>query len=62
MRLFISVMLPVDDGKGVPHNSQDLSSSEGVSYTSECSYFSVCFLIQYVFCFSFFRKMSNYVS
>jgi hypothetical protein len=34
-------MLPDGDGKVVPNNSQDLTSSEGVTYTSQCSYFSV---------------------
>jgi hypothetical protein len=43
MRLFLLVMLPDGDGRVVPNNSQDLTSSEGVTYTSQCSYFSVCF-------------------
>jgi hypothetical protein len=56
------VMLPDGGGKVVPSNSEDLTSSEGVTYTSQCSYFSVCFSIQYLFCFAFPRKFSNYVS
>jgi hypothetical protein len=57
---FISVMLPDGDGKVVPNNSQDLTSSEGVTCRSQCSYFSVCFSIQY--CFAFSSKFSNDVS
>jgi hypothetical protein len=62
MRSFISVMLPDGDGRLVPNNSLDLTSSEGVAYTSQCSYFSVCFSIKYLFCFAFSLKFSNYVS
>jgi hypothetical protein len=62
MRSFILVKLHDGDGGLVPNNSQDLTSLEGVTYTSQCIFFFLCFSIQYLFCFAFSRKFSNYVS
>jgi hypothetical protein len=52
----ISALRHDSDGRVVSNNSEDSTSSEGVTYTSESSYFSVCFSIQYSFGFAFLPK------